>query len=472
MSAGAGRLSFHDPDGSVYLAKDAVWRALRPAAADRIDAFLTSEPAAALTRSGNLPATIKATPPDPSWTESAGADARWYRHERLSFVNYPHEWIPEQLAEACVFTLGLADELRKSGWDLKDGNARNVLFDGLRPVFVDFGSFQERDDSEPVWRPAGPVQRHFLLPLLVHRHLGLAPSSVLLGRPDGISHAEAFGCLRRWRWTDRHVFWLCTLPTLLSRRRDAATRPVRPAMDPQLCRVAVDRTIRGLHARSVAMLRGMADPNSEWAAYETSRAHYAETQLQRKRDAVTRMLDRIRPAHVLDVGTNGGEFANLAARGGSRVVSIDMDLDALRAARSAAVKQELQVLHLHVDFTAPTPALGWNGAECLSFDQRARGAFDLVLALAVLHHVLVSGRIPLDEALSKLASYTRSHLIIEYVDPTDVMFGALARERRSDFSSLDRESFERAISRHFRIDEQVEIIPGRRTLYLCSRSSV
>lgn len=241
-------------------------------------------------------------------------------------------------------------------------------------------------------------------------------------------------------------------------------------MDPQLCRFAVDRTIRGLQARCAALLRGMAAPRSDWATYESSRSHYAEEQLQHKREVVARMIDCVRPAHVLDVGTNGGEFANLAARGGSRVVSIDMDLDALRAARSAAVKQDLQVLHLHVDFTAPTPATGWNGAECLSFDQRAQGAFDLVLALAVLHHVLVSGRIPLDETLSKMAIYTRSHLIIEYVDPSDVMFDALARERRSDFTWLNRESFERAIAKHFRIDEKVDIIPGRRTLYLCNRS--
>jgi hypothetical protein len=149
------------------------------------------------------------------------------------------------------------------------------------------------------------------------------------------------------------------------------------------------------------------------------------------------------------------------------VVSIDTDIDALRLARSSAEKEGLQILHLHIDFTAPSPPLGWNGAECLSFDQRARDRFGLVLVLAVLHHILISGRIPLDEALNKLASYTQSRLIIEYIDPSDVMFQALASERGSDFSWLNIDVFEKALSQNFEIINKVEIIPGCRTLYQC-----
>jgi hypothetical protein len=115
--------------------------------------------------------------------------------------------------------------------------------------------------------------------------------------------------------------------------------------------------------------------------------------------------------------------------------------------------------------------MGWGGSECLSFDQRAEQAFDMVLFLAVLHHVLVAGRIPLSEILAKVASYTRSHLIIEYVDPSDKMFSALAIERQIDFSFFSREMFIKELTRHFDILEAEEIIPARRTLYLCVKKS-
>ncbi len=465
MRPAASRVSFHDPDGSVYLDGPRVLRALLPQAARRVEAFLATNTCRGLIDAGKIPATVLL---QAACDGAAGApsDAVWFEHERLPFINYPHEWTPEQLAEACLLTLDLATALRLEGWDLKDGNARNVVFDGMRPVFVDFGSFQARDDSSPVWRAAGQLQRHVLLPLLAQRHLGLDAGGLLLGRPDGMSHAEAYRLLGPARWTDRHVFWVCTLPVLLSRWAKVRNGTGR-SLSPEICRSAVDRTINGLRSRCESILGALPAPASEWAGYESARTHYSEDELALKRRAVEEMLKLASPTEVLDIGTNGGEFANLAASLGGRVVSIDSDGDALRIARRAARDAGRHVLHLRVDFTAPTPAIGWNGVECLSFDDRCRGRFDLVMALAVMHHVLVSGGIPLDDMVAKMASYTRGWLLIEYVDPADTMFSSLARQRAVEYSSLDDMAFERALARHFSVVRRTEVIPGRRTLYLC-----
>jgi SAM-dependent methyltransferase len=208
---------------------------------------------------------------------------------------------------------------------------------------------------------------------------------------------------------------------------------------------------------------------SHWARYESNREHYSSEQLALKRTTIERMLRHSGPGQVLDIGTNGGEYANLAATLGGDVVSIDNDIDALTVARLCARAAGLNMLHLLVDFAAPTPALGWNGAECLSFDARCAGAFDTVMALAVMHHVLVRGGIPLREFIAKLGTYTRRHLVIEYVDPLDVKFAEMARQRELDFRGTNVQAFETVLSSHFVIEDRVEIIPGRRTLFHCSR---
>ncbi len=471
MTIGARRASFHDPDGSVFIDEDVVWRVLTREAGERVMRFLATSVALDLLARADIPATDAIEASQLAFKFDAGSGQQWFRHARLPFLNYPHEWLPEQLVEASLATLRLARLLREQGWDIKDGNARNVMFDGLRPVFVDFGSFVERGDHSPIWRPAGQIQRHFLLPLLAYLHLGLSPSQMLLGRPDGVSHEEAFACLRSKRWTDSHVFWMCVVPVWLSSPR-MTFGPLRAGLgldNPQLCRVAVDRTVDSLYSRARSLAGRLSAPKSQWAGYQSTRSHYAEAQLTLKREAVSRMLQRTAPRQLLDVGTNGGEFANLAARLGAKVVSIDLDLDALRLARQSAQEHSLDILHLHVDFTSPTPAIGWGGAECLSFDERARGSFDLVMALAVIHHLLVAGRIPLEEIIQRLAQYTRDYLIIEYVDTSDEMFTALCRDRDSDFSWFDRNSFESVISLNFTVVDRVEIIPDRRALYLCQR---
>ena len=61
------------------------------------------------------------------------------------------------------------------------------------------------------------------------------------------------------------------------------------------------------------------------------------------------MLSTIGPGMLLDIGANGGEFSNMAARLGYETVSIDNDLDALAIARRAAINAGLDVLHLLVD---------------------------------------------------------------------------------------------------------------------------
>lgn len=473
MSPDAVRASFHDPDGSVFLGPGTVQRRLTAAAALRLDRFLDSAAARRFLAQGQLPATrrLAAAPgPQAAAHDPAGNAAVWFEHQRLPFINYPHEWLPEQLQEAGLLTLELARRARAEGWDLKDGNARNVVFRGLQPVFVDLGSFVPRDDSQPVWRPAGQLHRHVLLPLLLWRHRGLPPAATLLARPDGVPHAQAWAALRGLPVLDGDVLWLCAVPAWLSDTAGGGG-PATAARQflPEVARAAADRTVRSLTRRLSGLQLGTGASATHWAAYEDSRSHYAAQTLEGKRAAVATMLQQLGPGTLLDIGTNGGEYANLAASLGHRVVAIDSDVGALSRARAKARAAGLDVLHLLVDFAAPTPALGWNGAECLSFDSRCAGAFDTVMALAVMHHVLASGGIPLDELVAKLALASQRNLVIEFVAPQDPMFSTLTAQRGLDFGWLDRARFEAALARHFVVEERAEVVPGLRALYRCTR---
>ena len=53
----------------------------------------------------------------------------------------------------------------------------------------------------------------------------------------------------------------------------------------------------------------------------------------------------------------------------------------------------------------------------------------MVMMLAVIHHMLVSERVPLGEIVGLAADLTTRHAIIEYVGPTDPMFRILLRGR-------------------------------------------
>jgi hypothetical protein len=134
----------------------------------------------------------------------------------------------------------------------------------------------------------------------------------------------------------------------------------------------------------------------------------------------------------------------------------------------------LDVLPLVVDLTRPTPSMGWRNQECDSFLERVRavdgrGGFDMVMMLAVIHHMLVSERIPLPELLSLVAELTHDYALIEFVAPADPMFTRITRGREALHADLTTGAFEAAAARHFEVVRRQEIDGLQRCLYLLRR---
>ena len=61
-------------------------------------------------------------------------------HRRIPFVTYPFEWPAEALRDAALLIIDLNLKLIKNGLAIIDAHAWNILFDGAKPIFVDFGS--------------------------------------------------------------------------------------------------------------------------------------------------------------------------------------------------------------------------------------------------------------------------------------------------------------------------------------------
>ena len=135
----------------------------------------------------------------------------------------------------------------------------------------------------------------------------------------------------------------------------------------------------------------------------------------------------MQPRRVLDVGANTGHFSLCAAQASAEVVAIDSDSGCVGALWRKVESEKLNILPLVVDFSRPTAAQGWRNLECARFLDRAAGAFDAVIMFGILHHLLVSERIPLREILEVAAELTGGWLLIEFIPPQDEMFQILTR---------------------------------------------
>jgi hypothetical protein len=146
------------------------------------------------------------------------------------------------------------------------------------------------------------------------------------------------------------------------------------------------------------------------------------------------------------------------------VIAFDIDPAAVeRNYRRIKAESETGILPLLLDLTDPSPALGWAHRERLSLEER--GPADVLLALALVHHLAIGHNLPLERVAGFLARVGRS-LIIEFVPKSDSQVRRLLRDRADIFPDYTREGFEAAFRSHFRIERAVPVAESERTLYL------
>jgi hypothetical protein len=97
----------------------------------------------------------------------------------------------------------------------------------------------------------------------------------------------------------------------------------------------------------------------------------------------------------------------------------------------------------------------------------ARGPVDLVLALALVHHLAIGNNVPLEHVATFLSRLGR-RVIVEWVPKDDPQVERLLRSREDVFTAYNEESFAAAIRQVFNIDERRPVGSTGRTLYLLS----
>ena len=152
----------------------------------------------------------------------------------------------------------------------------------------------------------------------------------------------------------------------------------------------------------------------------------------------------------------------LAVDGDERVVG---ELySALRAEGSKTI------LPLVVDLADASPARGWRGLERRRLEERGRP--DLVLCLALVHHLAIGRNVPFAELVAWLRGLG-ARLVIEFADRDDPMVSRLLAAKREEVhEGYGREAFERALGEGFEVERREQLGSGTRTLYLADPETV
>ena len=353
-------------------------------------------------------------------------DERTLRTPKLPFVTLPGEWAAQQFHAAAELTLRLQAEAVAEGWDLKDASAWNVVFDGLRPVFVDLLSFEPLRCK--LWRAAGQFTRHFMLPLLLDKMQLLETRQCMQLWRDGVPPDVARRMLGARRFLTR--YW-----PLMAKGKSSASA-IAPPQDGNLRLEEVQRFRVGLQQSFGWMLAGVTPASTQvrrtvWGQYEQERNHYAGSALDFKRKTIASWLSTARPTWVLDIGCNAGEFSDIAVSTGARAICWDADPEAIATlCRRHAGNTSFHPILGPVD-DAPG-GRGWMGAEFPALMDRLHQRVDMIMMLAVIHHLAIACSVRLADVFKFAKSATTRYILVEMLPDTDERVAQLCQQYGRD----------------------------------------
>ncbi len=421
-------------------------------------------------------------------------------HERIPFVSYPHEWSASMLKAAALFHIDLYIELGAHSLTIKDWHPYNILFKGTEPVFVDFTSIipinnlQDEAYLTPPHVPA-PFQHiwgttsayfyemyqrmfipYFLLPLyLMHQRRYQQArrrmlETALNASRSVIQKREVFPGISPARLSYEAKVLFKRLALI---HRGQLKRRFWQIVREEVSRLNVSVTKSNYTNYYKAKEEGFAfEPSQSWTNKQT---------------VVYETIRQLKPATVLDVACNTGWFSVLAAKLGCQVVAFDIDEACMNLLYTRAKREELSILPLAVEFTDLTPdvfPIQYEDEErrrlisdefplLLATEKRLR--CDMVLALAIIHHLVMGQNRNFHQIVQSLSALSKKYLVLEFIPRDDRLivlepdFFPALKSHPNAFDWYTQSNLIVELKRYFQKIKVTKSFPASRTILICSK---
>lgn len=386
--------------------------------------------------------------------------------KKIPFINYPYEWSFNQLKDAALHTLKLQRYAILNGFTLKDASAFNIVFHQGKPIFIDTLSFDFYTKDSP-WKAFKMFVMHFLSPLALANYHGPSIFKLLQTHIDGLPLSLTTSLLP----------WKTRLNPILFSNIYLLHQAEKKFLKSRVKKIGQVNVKKASHLKHLDTLYNYINKlqfqqNTEWSDYYDE-IHYKKSSLQFKIDIITKWIQNSKSKTVVDIGGNDGTIARAFAKMIDLVIVCDKDEIAVDANYLQIKKnKESNIIPLIMDVLQPTPSVGYDNNERFSVIERLIELKpDCTLALALVHHVALSGNVPFVKIADFFSKFS-DNLIIEFPQKNDRMVQLLL-SRKMDFQNhfdyYCEEEFEESFKSFYNINQKIKIPEANRVLYLMKK---
>ncbi|SFJ48759.1 nodulation protein NoeA [Olleya namhaensis] len=446
--------SFRDPSGYVFLDDGVIKRTINPIYFKQYEALNTSGFFKALFDNKLLVAHKEV---------SATAEKIIIQPEHIPFITYPYEWSFNQYKEAALLTLKLQKYALEHGFSLKDASAFNVAFYKGKAIFIDTLSFDFYVEDSP-WRGYKQFISHFLGPLVLSHYHGAQSIKLISNFIDGIP-IKMLASMLPFK-TKLNPF-LYTNIHLLAKFEDKHSQDYKGESKASiLSKKAQLNIVQSLYdyIKNLTLKE-----HSEWGDYY-DKTNYSASAFIKKATIINQWIDTLKTNTIIDIGGNDGTFVRKIERQLQQALVCDIDNNAVDFNfKTIKENKETYMTPFVLDVLNPSASIGFNNTERLSFLNRIQAfAPEATLALAVIHHMSLSGNVSFKMSAQFFESFSK-YLIIEFPKREDSWVQRLL-DSKTDFKDYfdfyNISNFEKEYSSYFDIIEKLAIQDTHRVLYL------
>lgn len=446
--------SFKDPDARVYVDNKKIFRKIFPSYFCTYKKFM---------HSGLYNELISKNLIIPHKEISSDSNCIIIEPEKV-FISYPWEWCFSELKNAALSTLEIQLLAIDYGFSLKDANCFNIQFYKNKPVLIDTSSFEEYKEGTP-WVAYKQFCENFIAPLALMAYKDINLNSLFLSNINGISLELASKLLPIKTYFNFNIFTHIHIHSKFqSKYSNHSKKETDNIFIPknQLKNLIKNlyNTVKNINLKNIS---------TEWGNYYDD-TNYSEESFESKKLIIEEFKQKISPKTVWDFGSNTGVFSRIFKDSSTQIAAFDIDKSAVEKNYLKTIKeQECNILPLVLDLANPSPALGFANNERKNIFDRAENV-DLILALALIHHLKFTYNIPF-ELISKCFSSISKYVIIEFVDKEDSQVKRMLLNRKDVFEDYTQENFEQCFSKFFNIKYKKQIKDTKRTLYLMEKNN-
>ncbi|MBV1923315.1 MAG: class I SAM-dependent methyltransferase [Flavobacteriaceae bacterium] len=446
--------SFRDPSGYMFYDGDSLRRSIQPIYFPQYKK---------LTESGFFKTLIKNNLLI-SHAETSVSDTEIIiTPEKIPFITNPYEWSFEQYKQAALLTLKIQKFALSKGFILKDASSYNVTFHKGNPIFIDTLSFDFYEENTP-WRAYKQFITHFLGPLVLAKFHGNDIFNMMQTHIDGIPVKLISSMLpSKTRLSSVLYPNIHLLAKMESKHNDDYKGETKIA---KLSKKAHENILESLY-NYISKLE--LKEATEWGDYY-SKTNYDTDAFSKKKDLIRDWVLPLNADSLIDIGGNDGTFARTVLDSIPNILVTDIDRNAVDYNYKQVIKnKEKNMLPFVCDVLQPAPGIGFDNTERNSLIDRLKDFDpDVTLALALIHHITLSGNVPFEKSASFFASFS-NYLLIEFPKREDSWVESLLVRKRefiNHFDFYNEENFEKGFSAYFTLEKKTIVEGTQRIMYL------